>query len=272
MTLRRRPATAAAAAAALLADFWRMTISPQRRSCSPRALLHIASAVGFLLLAGCANGDFGEIKPSLTRVDMHDWVGPAAAGGPASTFQLTDDERQLRDLAYPLVEPPYDRQRPSSILGEYGQRDEIGRSFDRTAYAAVLLSSRYRSPAARYAQLIDDIRNDTTRLPEFFENAARVADIDAKRRKSFRYIREVSDYERANAARRMNENASIIAMVQASLDRRAGAYQFALERMVIATPSPQAVEAEHALERLKAGLRHYRRGAPLARGERVAIN
>jgi hypothetical protein len=66
-----------------------------------------------LLLAACANGDFGEVKPSLVRDDIHDWVAlDATAGipGSPSRFELTDDERQLRDLAYPLIEPPYDRQ------------------------------------------------------------------------------------------------------------------------------------------------------------------
>jgi hypothetical protein len=204
------------------------------------------------------------------RDDVHDWVGPAAAGSP-SLFQPTDDERQLRDLAYPLVEPPYDRQRWYSVLGEHGYRDEIGRSYDRTAYAAWLMSSQYRSASTRYAQLIEDIRNDVTRLPAFFEAAARVLDMDAKRRESFRYIREISKDERVNAERRMAENAAIVAMVRASLDRRAAAYKFALERLVIVTPSPQAVDAERELRRFKAGIALYQKWAPTGRGERVAF-
>jgi uncharacterized protein YutD len=235
-------------------------------------LLHLFTCGLLLFTAGCANGDFGEIKPTLVSDNIHDWIGPAATGAPPSSFEMTDDERQLRDLAYPLVEPPYDRQRWYSIAGEYGYRDEIGRSFDRTVYAAQLLASRYRSPSARYARLIDDIRNDATRLPGFFENAARVLDIDAKRRKSFAYIPEVSKYEVVNAKRRMNENAAIVAMVQRSLDRRVASYHFALERFVIMTPSPQAVEAELQLGRLKATMANYRKTAPTARGERVALS
>jgi hypothetical protein len=38
-------------------------------------------------------------------------VGPYATGSVASKFDLTDDERALRDLGYPLIEAPYDRQR-----------------------------------------------------------------------------------------------------------------------------------------------------------------
>jgi hypothetical protein len=65
------------------------------------------------LLGGCTNGDFGEVRPSLVRDDIHDWVAYDAIAGQStwpSRFDLTDDERQLRDLAYPLIEPPYNRQ------------------------------------------------------------------------------------------------------------------------------------------------------------------
>jgi hypothetical protein len=61
-------------------------------------------------------------------------------------------------------------------------------------------------------------------------------------------------------------------MVQASLDRRIAAYHFALERLVIIMPSPQAADAEQVLARLKATALRYRHDAPRARGERVALS
>ena len=79
-----------------------------------------------MLFAGCANGDFGRVRPSLVGDDMHAWVGreaPNRKNKPASQFPLTDAERQLRDLAYPLIAPPYDRQRWYSVLAEYGLID-----------------------------------------------------------------------------------------------------------------------------------------------------
>src|SRR5581483_11374105 len=78
----------------------------------PRLLHGFLLAVS-VVLTGCANGDFGEVKPILVRDDIHDWVGHDALGGRSkpSSFELTDDERLLRDLAYPLIEPPFDRQR-----------------------------------------------------------------------------------------------------------------------------------------------------------------
>lgn len=240
-----------------------------------RSVKRVASllSVAIALLSGaCTTADFGEVRPSLVRDDIHDWLGPAATGSSPSVFQPTDDERQLRDLAYPLVEPPYDRQRWYSVLGEHGLRDEIGRSFDRTAYAARLMSSQYRSANTRYSQLIEDVRNDSTRLPAFFEAAARVLDIDAKRRQALRHIREMSPFERENAGKRMAENVAIVAMVRSALDRRVSSYQFALERLVIVTPSPQAVEAERLIGQLKAKIAFYRKWAPTGRGDRLALN
>ena len=66
------------------------------------------------LLAGCASSDFGEINQTLVTDGIHDWLGrnsPKSHPVPASTFEYTDDERALRDNAYPLIEPPYDRQK-----------------------------------------------------------------------------------------------------------------------------------------------------------------
>jgi len=93
-----------------------------------------------LVLGGCANGDFGRVKPGLVTDDIHAWVGTTAAldnGAPVSTYPLTDDERTLRDLAYPLIEPPYDRQRWFSFLNEYGITRFFRRDwswFDEEAY------------------------------------------------------------------------------------------------------------------------------------------
>src|SRR5262245_19853165 len=107
-----------------------------------RAWLSFWRTIGLsllLLLAGCANSDFGRVRPLLTTDDMHAWVGreaPARQGKTPSKFPLTDAERQLRDLAYPLIEPPYDRQRWYSVLREYGIIGAGDAPYpDRSAYA-----------------------------------------------------------------------------------------------------------------------------------------
>src|SRR5580700_6837846 len=107
-----------------------------------------------IVLGGCANGDLGRVKPGLVTDDIHGWVGTTAAldnGAPVSTYPLTDDERTLRDLAYPLIEPPYDRQRWFSFLNEYGIARIFHHDwsrFDPYTYTRVLMREQLRSEAA----------------------------------------------------------------------------------------------------------------------------
>lgn len=260
----------------------------------PRALIwrrHFFATAALLLLAGCGtpNGDFGEVRDTLVSDGMHDWVGPFATGSVASKFELTDDERELRDLAYPLIDPPYDRQQWYSVAGEYGlYRPARGPAFDRTAYAKWLLtgdglaplarysaklesarhevttflSPRERSPSVRYARLMDDVRNDMTQLPQFFETATRVLDIDQKRQKSMALVSAISPVERKNAERRMRENAAIVTLTREKLAQREASYRYALDRLVIQTPSPQAADAERAINQLQEQIARYRAPAP----------
>ena len=207
------------------------------------------------LLSACGEGDFGRIRSSLVTDDIHAWIGAeavASAGGVPSLFPLTDDERQLRDLAYPLIEPPYDRQRSYSILGEYGLLRFRYPALDYTTYGRLLMTRPARSEASRYSLLIEDIRNDITRLDPFFRVAARVADMDSKRAQALPYIPELSEGEYFNAVNRIGENGLAIEWVKHSLHHRVGSYRYALERLVIVTPSPQAVQCEQTLNRLAA--------------------
>jgi hypothetical protein len=230
----------------------------------PNALLALAA---FFLLANCS-GDFGQLKPELVSPGIHDWVAEDSTGSIRSAFQLTDDERQLRDLAYPLIEPPQLRQDFESLPREYGRLPKQYHSGDdTTAYAAWLVSYPARSPSSRYMRTIDDIRNDTTRLPAFFQTAARVADMDNKRERAFAYIAVTSPGERAEARRRMNENAAIVAQVRGSLARRIASYKFALERLIIMSPSAQAAQVELMINQLRDTIARYQNGAPLYRAE-----
>jgi len=216
------------------------------------------------LLGGCGtnNGDFGEVRSSLVRDDIHDWVGPYASTGSVSKFNLTDDERQLRDLAYPLIEAPYNRQQWYSIAGEYGVAPPDRATFDRTTYATRLLGSPTHSPAARYAQLSDDIHNDMTRMPQFFEAAGRVLDMDVKRQKSLVYVSALSSAELKNTQARIRQNDSIVALVRAKLMQRSASYRFALEHLVIQSPSPMAVDIERAITAMNTEIAYYRNPAP----------
>lgn len=208
-------------------------------------------------ILGCVNTDFGRVRPSLRTDDMHAWMGPAITeryGEPASQFPLTDEERSLRDLAYPLIEPPYERQRWYSVLNEYGITRIFQRDwwyFDVTAYTTALFGDPARSTQTLYNRLIDDIRNDIVRIGPFAANARYVSDMDIKREKSLRYISGLSPSEAGNTLARIAENSLIARWVNESLLQRVSSYQFALERLVIAAPSPMAAEAERQLQLMR---------------------
>jgi hypothetical protein len=228
------------------------------------AACRVAAGAIFAMLASCgANGDFGRVRPSLVPDYIHDWLGRDAAlnsGKLPSEYNLTEDERLLRDLAYPLIEPPYDRQRWFSVLSEFGITQTFKDDwwfFDRDVYVDRLMGGRffhgpyYRSTAGRYSQLIDDIRNDVVRIDPFFEAARRVVDLDHKRQQSLTYVTRLTPFERANALNRVKENVLVVGWTQCSLDARAAVFRYALERLVIAEPARVAVEAERALTLLQ---------------------
>ncbi len=189
---------------------------------------------------------------------MHRWIGAEATGSVglrASQFQLTDKERLLRDLAYPLIEPPHSRPLWKSVFGEYQPLPSPWRQnivFDRTAYGRQLIDEPHRSHSSRYAVLIDDVRSDITRFEPFFANAVRVLELDRKRNASLTYVSELSPRERADAVARMEENALIVQWVQQCLERRVSSYRWALERMVIQAPDSIAADADRLITELAA--------------------
>jgi hypothetical protein len=217
------------------------------------ALLLIGVALG-----GCSGGDFGRTRQDFLNDDMHRWLGGEATssvGLRPSQFQLTDNERLLRDLAYPLIEPPHSRPAWKSVFGDYKPLPSPWRQavvFDRTAYGRVLIDEPHRSHSSRYAQLIEDVRDDITRFEPFFADAVRVIELDRKRNAALSQISELSPRERADAVARMEENTLIVQWVQQCLERRISSYRWALERLVIQAPDGMAADADRLIGELAA--------------------
>ena len=231
---------------------------------SPRTSLRCETKIcslGFLavlLLSGCSSiGDFDRLQQEIVTNDIHAWVGREAAahaGAPASPYNLTEDERTLRDLAFPLIEPSYERQRWDAVLYEYGTKRDFRRelwAIDPTAYYGRLQMAGYSSSTGRYNKLIDDIRNDVVRIGPFFDTAQRVADLDRRREMSLQYVSDVSPSERLAAQARIGENSLTIAWVLHSLAQRCASYRFALEHLVVAEPEKVAADADLALAQMQ---------------------
>ena len=229
-------------------------IRPHGRRSSPALLLLLLGVA----LGGCSGGDLGRTRADFRNDDMHRWIGAEATGSVglrASQFQLTDNERQLRDLAYPLIEPPHSRPAWRSVFGDYGSLPSPWRqdvAFDRTAYGRMLIDEPHRSHSSRYAQLIEDVRDDITRFEPFFASAVRVIDLDRKRDAALAHISELSPRERADAVARMQENSLIVQWVQQCLERRISSYRWALERLVLQAPDGMAADADRLIGELAA--------------------
>ena len=220
--------------------------------------------IGVTFLAGCANYDFGEVHPVLVTDGIHDWIGQDSGGPkrvPPSRFEYTDDERALRDLAYPLIEPPFDRQQWYSVAGEYGlyrANSADYRKYSRTAgihAGAVRLPRVIRNSSTISAMISRACRNFLKR-PAVWSTSTRSG------KKVWASYSGLGKKEHENAVRRMRENAHVIAIVQQSLADRVASYHFALERLVIITPSPQAIEAERSITLLQNQIARYQRPAP----------
>jgi len=226
-----------------------------RRDVRPAA---IGALLSLLVVSGCSSiGDLGKLDPHPVSDGIHDWVGQEAAvknGAPISAYNLTDDEHALRDLAFPLIEPPYDRQRWDAVVYEWGDsrkfQHQLATADDPTRYYRRLQNELYRSSAARYSQIIDDIRNDIVRMDPFFTAARKVADLDRRRQTTMAQVASLSPAERFNADARIAENSLTIAWVQASLNQRCAGYRFAIERMAVAEPELAAGEADRLLTQL----------------------
>jgi hypothetical protein len=232
---------------------------PQRFIPSRRLFLAPLLLTVSAMLGACSGGDFGRTRDDFLNDDMHRWVGAeatASVGVRPSQFQLTDNERQLRDLAYPLIEPPHSRPAWKSVFGDFRPMPSPWRQgapgFDRTMYGRMLIDEPHRSHSSRYAQLIEDVRDDITRFELFYATAVRVVDLDRKRDASMSHISELSPRERADAVARMQENSLIVQWVQQCLERRISSYRWALERLVLQAPDNMAADADRLIGELAA--------------------
>jgi hypothetical protein len=246
---------------------------PQASWLPPGVILLLVGAA----LGGCSGGDFGRTRQDFRNDDMHRWLGAEATGSiglRASQFQLTDNERQLRDLAYPLIEPTHSRPAWKSVFGDYTTIAAPWRQkvvFDHTAYGRTLIDEPHRSHSSRYAQLMEDVRNDVTRFEPFFAAAVRVIELDRKRNASLKLISELSPAERSDTVARMEENTLIVQWVQQCLERRIASYRWALERLVIHAPDNIAADADRLIGELSAQTANPPVAAQPAIGHAVSV-
>ncbi len=226
-------------------------------------------------LAAQPVGDFGRPQESVFVdeflpwfKDETDWLmGRSAAAAP-----YTDDERTLRNLAYAIL-LPIESEEPSHLtlagvdFVELWNRWVLApQPLDVRSYGEYLIARPYRSSTARYARLIDDIRADAGRVAPFFSMANRVVEADAIRGRSLQYISRVPGEKFDLARARIAENRGFMDRVYVRFRERIASYHYALECLMVLTPSPNAVEAERALFVLEDRLKRITSPVPVAAG------
>ncbi len=221
-----------------------------------------------------SSGDYGRPTDSIFFDEFFPWLKGevldfTGLATPAAPY--TDDELQLRDQAYAILLPPGIKRR--SLLTVAGvDFVELWNllaveppPFDVRTYSDTLMARPYRSSTARYAQLIDDIRADAGLAGPFFALAYRVLDTDGIRQRSFQYVRIGPDkFELARL--RVSENRRLIAEIYRRFQEHIASYRYALDTLIVLTPSPNAVEAERALRVLESRFAQLTGPVPIASG------
>ena len=210
-----------------------------------------------LTTAPALAGDLGRADPNFWDglLPKQLYLGPVAplsfppSGIPHSFYPLTDDETSLREQSFSMLQPPQHREVWKTLMASWVQATafplDILRA-DPYAYANVLIGMPFASEAGRYSRLIDDVGSDYLLLAPFMVTACRVIDMDARRARSLAHVQGFTEYEINNALARIDENRTLIEGIELVLDDRVWSYRYAVNRLVIAVPSPLAVQAERA--------------------------
>lgn len=210
-------------------------------------------------VGACAEpvGDFGRRSDDLFSTTLSRISGSAAPEGKSHEaissvpFALTDEERDLRNIGWGLVRPP-DRDVPGNAIFELSWWRALPENWYanyRVSYSTALFSLPVASHETRYQRLIAQASLDTSRVPAFRLAAAKVGKADGARRAALGSV-HLDRSLGLLVERRIAENIGVIRSVCEALSSRLEAYRYALNRLVIETPSIRAVEAEAAIDAL----------------------
>jgi hypothetical protein len=213
-----------------------------------------------LLLCACVTdpvGDFGRKDEPVFHDTILGGTGSIAAlsrKGPASSFPMTDEESELRNVAWDLVRPPGGG---ASWNDDYVFSMRWARiapadwyEADTNDFYILMRNSGLASHETYYELLINQARSDASKLPLFRDAATRVGKADAARRGALGAL-YADEAMRHEAEVRIAENAHVVRWVEESMQYRIRAYRTALGRLMVEVPSVKAVEAESAIDALQ---------------------
>lgn len=211
-----------------------------------------------LAVSACARplGDFGRAEHGVLHDDAMPALGGLRAGAmgePVSTFNLMDQERDMRDRVWRYLTAPHAHDWFYDTVVEL-ERTRILPSgkfkFEPNLYYLVLTSERYASSRVRYNRLGDDVEADVALLPSVFKSICTVQGIDRQRQVAGEGLDDLEPAMRIEAADREAENKMIIGWFTRSLGYRYGAYSYALDHLLVETPHEEAIAVDAGLSAL----------------------
>lgn len=228
-------------------------------------------ALASVLSTPVLSADFGRGESRLLDRKVLPLVGSFAARfrqEPVSHFNLTDDEKLLRQQAQHLISPPHARDwfhQVASRVQRYRMVGSIDKHLSTDAYYAFLRSDSFRSSAGRYNRVSADIAADAALLHPFFNRAGHVIASDELRMRAVNlydgsdpnppvYQRPIIRQNRnlgAEAAARVHENKEIIEWVERAYEFRIESYRRAITRLAIEQPTGRAGLADGELQQLE---------------------
>jgi hypothetical protein len=233
--------------------------APTTRSSRGASACKAALAAVLVLgaLAGCARptGDFGRPERSYLNDIAMPAVGKARAhmaGEPVSTFNETDQEREMRDRVWRFLVSPNGRD------WAYDSRAELQRTrlepikagrFTIDRYYKTLSGDAYASSTVRFKRIETDAEIDIATLPATFDAVCAVIEIDRQRAVAQANLQLGGDVA-ANVAARKTENDQYIGWFVNALRYRYDSYSYALDHLLVETPHREAEAADRSLSRL----------------------
>ena len=220
-----------------------------------RIALIAAAAVLCGALAACARpvGDFGRAAPGVLHDGIMPTVGEARAklsGEPVSRFNLTDEEREMRDRVWRFLIAPHAEDWFMDTAVELRRTRLIGGrgiSFEPDRYYRWLHRKDYESSRVRFATVSDHARSDIDTAPTTFAAICRVLEVDRQRGVA---SRELQGLTASEVVARRGENQQVISWYVQALRYRFDAYTYALDHLLVETPHREAMDVDRRLSEL----------------------
>ena len=227
-----------------------------------------AAIVLTLALGACARpvGDFGRAEAD----PLHDTVMPAigtfrakASREPVSDFNLTDQEREMRDRIWRYLVSPHAYDWFGDTATELARTrilpvSEKPRPADR--YYRWLHRTRFASSTVRYSRIGDDVQSDIDMMPATFDAICAVLQVDRQRGLAANGLPNLEDTMRAEAAARQAENQIQISWFVRAATNRYDSYNYALDHLLVETPHDNAIGVNGLLSDLAVYVEAAQRG------------